>query len=144
MKLRPAAFTLPHLPATIPLITQEESLGGSVGPQPGNVCLRRLWKTRGEVAKKKQKPASFPIRNWAKFVFIRANRGKQPKWMANTRAHTAGSSLGVSKRTPATQQHAGKQANKREHAHTTDNGVREMHDWIFYCFFLLGKIKKNA
>lgn len=61
--------------------------------------------------------ASLAIRNSAKFVFIRANRGKQPKRMANTHAHTAGSSL----RASVIQQGGGKQACK--HGHTQQAGM---------------------
>lgn len=43
--------------------------------------------------------ASLPIRTSAQFVFMRANRGKQPRRIANTHAHTAGSSLWACKQT---------------------------------------------
>lgn len=137
VELRPAAFTLP---ATILLTTQKELLEAASGhSQAASVsgdCAKQ-----GGVEEKKQKPASFPIRNWAKFVFIRANRGKQPKWMANTHAHTAGSSLGACKHTPVIQQHAGKQGKRRGHTQQTTARVKCMTG--FSRFFLLRKIKMH-
>lgn len=43
--------------------------------------------------------ASLAIRKLAQFVFIRANRGKQPRRIVNTHAYTAGSPLWACKHT---------------------------------------------
>lgn len=79
--------------------------------------------------------ASLAIGNSAKFVFIRANRGKQPKRMANTHAHAAGSSLRACKHTSVIQQDGGKQACK--HGHTQQAGMcGKCVSWIFFVLLL--------
>lgn len=142
----PHPYPNPLPPATILLITQTELLRAASGHSQdcgSSVCLRRLWKT-GRSGEEKTKTSVSPIRKWAKFVFIRANRGKQPKWMANTHAHTAGSSLRACKHTPVIQQDGGKQACKRGHTQHTAACMKCMSGFsVVLLFFSLWKIKMH-
>lgn len=63
--------------------------------QPGARAMSVLRDHKNEERRDKilLTTASLAIRNSAQFVFIRANRGKQVRRIANTHAYTAGSSL---------------------------------------------------
>lgn len=107
---------------TILLITQTKLLWAVSGDsqERSNVCLKRLQKKGREGSLKiLLSTASLAIRNPAQFVFIRANRGKQPRRIANTHAYTAGSSLWACKHTSVIQQDGVKQACKHGYTQQT-------------------------